>query len=84
MIVTIVIIKNRNNVMNVNRYRYSSRPDTNVRSRKHRNIRKSNSPLCTDVHMETSFFLRDTIQNTESDVYRNIRKAIIYLDNSIT
>jgi hypothetical protein len=82
--VTIVIIKNRNNVINANRYRYSSRPDTNVRSRKHRNIRKRSRPLCTEVHIETSFFLRDTIQNTESEVYRNIRKAIIYLDNSIT
>lgn len=84
MIETIVIIKNRKSVINANRYRYSSLPDTNVISRKQRKRRSSISPLCIEVNTDTSFFLCEILHTTASVVYKSISMVITYFDNSIT
>ena len=84
MIDTIVIIKNKKSVMNANRYRYSSFPDTKVMSRKHKNIRTSNNPLWSEQHIDTAFLFFEKLHTSARPVYKSIVKAIRYFDNSIT
>jgi hypothetical protein len=81
---TMVIMKNKNKVMNANRYRYSSFPDTNVISRKQRNISTRSNPLCIEQQTETAFLLRETRHVTASAEYMSMIKVITYFDNSIT